>query len=358
MINTKPINFNQRWPAPSAPKAVAIIGAGGIVKDSHLPAYRQAGFPVAGIWNRSPERARELAAEFDVPRVYESLDEVVAQTDVIFDIATSPQVHVDMLEALPDGAAVLIQKPMGLDLATADAILAVCRRKSLLAGVNFQLRFSPMMLAIRDALERGFFGELCEIEVHLNLLTPWHLFPNLRDDPRVEIVAHSVHYIDLIQSLVGAPKEVFARSYTHGSSELADTRTSAIFDYGNDLRVTLSINHHHDFGRSHQDSSIRFEGDKGCAVAKLGVLLDYPRGEPDELWMGERGGTLKQVPLAGYWFPDSFGYIMSNLQRVVSGEDKTLEVSVESAWTTMAIVEACYRSVNRSGEPLDHLPLA
>ena len=317
-----------------------------------------AGYPVAGIWNRSPERAAKLVVKFDAGRVFETMDEVAAQKDVIFDIATSPQVHVDILEALPDGAAVLIQKPMGLDLDVADAILATCRRKNLTAAINFQLRFSPMMLAIRDALAKGFFGTLTEIEVHLNLVTPWHLFPNLVGDPRVEIVAHSVHYIDLIQSLVGTPRNgVFARSYSFPGSELADTRTSAIFDYGQDLRCTVSINHHHDFGRSHQDSSIRFEGTEGAAVCKLGVLLDYPRGEPDELWMGKRGEALRKVPLSGHWFPESFMHVMSNMQRYVAGEDDTLVTHVDSAWSTMAIVEACYRSVQRSCEPIPALPL-
>ena len=350
------MNFNQGWPRPSSVRPIAIIGAGGIVKDSHLPAYKQAGYPVVGIWNRNPERAQQLAQEFSIPQVFNSLDEVAKQENVIFDIATSPQVHVDMLQKLPDDAPVLIQKPMGLDLQVATDILTICRKKNLTAAVNFQLRFAPMMLAIRDAMQKGFFGRLTEIEVHLNLVTPWHLFPNLKEDPRVEIVAHSVHYIDLIQSLVGLPKGVFARSYSFPGSSLADTRTSAIFDYGDDLRVTLSINHHHDFSRSHQDSSIRFEGDKGAAVVKLGVLLDYPRGEPDELWMGERGRELQQVPLQGYWFPDAFELVMSNVQRFVAGDDEALETSVESAWQTMAIVEACYDSINCPMQSISQLP--
>lgn len=344
--------FQQTWPLPASPRPIAIVGAGGIVRDSHLPAYAQWGFPVAGIWNRNHDRARRLAEEFHIPRVYESLEELAAEPNVIFDIATSPAVHVEMLEQIPDGAPVLIQKPMGLDLKTATDILNVCRRKNLTAAVNFQLRFAPKMMAIRNALKQGFFGKLTEIEVHLNLVTPWHLFPNLKNDPRVEIVAHSVHYIDLIQSLVGAPKGVFARSYGFPGSDLSDTRTSAIFDYGSDLRVTLSINHHHDFGRSHQDSSFRFEGDQGAAIVKLGVLLDYPRGEPDELWMGRRGERMQQVSLSGNWFPEAFGHLMANMQRFVSGEDDGLETSVDSAWTTMSIVESCYRSAERQMEPV------
>jgi predicted dehydrogenase len=311
---------------------------------------------VAGIWNRNKERAQSVADQFGIPRVFDTMQEVAAQKDVVFDLASSHHVHDQMLNLLPDGAPVLIQKPMGVDLAIADQILATCRRKNLSAAINFQLRFAPMMLAVRDAMQQGFFGQMTEIEVHLNLVTPWHLFPTLEADPRVEIVSHSIHYIDLIQSLVGVPNGVFARSYSYPGSKLNDTRTSAILDYGKDLRVTLSINHHHDFGRSHQDSSIRFEGDKGAAVVKLGVLLDYPHGEPDELWMGRRGEAMKQVPLSGHWFPDAFELVMNNMQRFVAGEDDELLTSVHSAHRTMAIVEACYDSATLAMQPVKPTP--
>src|SRR3546814_18812209 len=89
----------------------------------------------------------------------------------------------------------------------------VVRACGLTASVNFQLRYSAMMLAVADAIARGQLGELVEIEVHLNLVTPWHLFPHLIPNPRVEIVSHSIHYLDTIRALAGDPKGVFARSY-------------------------------------------------------------------------------------------------------------------------------------------------
>ncbi|MRT33103.1 gfo/Idh/MocA family oxidoreductase, partial [Xylella fastidiosa subsp. multiplex] len=91
-----------------------------------------------------------LAAQWDVPRVFASIEEAAAQ-DAIFDIAAPPVVHCTILNALPHGASVLLQKPMGLTLADASAIRAVCRERELIAAVNFQLRCSPMMLAVADA---------------------------------------------------------------------------------------------------------------------------------------------------------------------------------------------------------------
>lgn len=343
--------LRQHWPMPTSPRPIVIVGAGGIVADAHLPAYATAGFTVAGLFDLDRARAERLAAEWDIARVFGSLDEAAAQ-DAVFDVAAPPVAHRAILEALPTGATVLLQKPMGLDLADATAIRDTARVRRQIAAVNFQLRFAPMMLAIADALRQGRLGTLTEIEVHLNLVTPWNLFPHLRTNKRVEIVSHSIHYLDAIRALVGDPRGVFARSYGHPASDLADTRTSMILDYGSSLRVTLSINHHHDFGRQFQDASFRVEGADGAAQAKLGVLLDYPAGEPDELWLAPRGGPWERVDLSGAWFPDAFVGPMANLQRYAAGEDAVLATRVDDAWRTMALVEACYAAAAQPSFPL------
>lgn len=335
--------LRQAWEPPADPRPIVIVGAGGIVNDAHLPAYRLAGFEVAGLYDIDGARAGNMARDWDL-RQFESLEDALAVPDAVFDLALPPGAHLDVLPAVPDGAAVLLQKPMGRDLGEATKILDLCRRKSMTAAVNFQLRFSPMMLAVRDAFDRGALGELVDVEVHLNLLTPWHLFPFLKGAERVEISVHSIHYLDLIRSFLGNPNGVHARTMGHPSNDLAQTRTSAILDFGPGVRTTLSINHDHGFGRNFQDATFRFEGTKGCALVKLGLLLNYPEGEPDELWIVSGGGAWEQVPLQGGWFPHAFVGTMGNLQRAAAGEDATLATSVEDAWHTMALVEAAFES--------------
>ena len=335
-----------------------LIGAGGIARDGHLPAYRKAGFPVAGVYDLDPARSRALADRFGIPAVHASLAEAVRQPGCAFDLATPPGAFEEILAALPRGATVLVQKPFGLDLEQATRLLALCRERRLTAAVNFQLRFAPMMLAVRDALSRRLLGELVEVELGVNVATPWHRFAFLKDSQRVEITAHSIHYLDLLRSLLGTPRGVLARTLGHPSTALAQTRTAAILDYGPRLRCVLSLNHHHDFGRRFQDALLRFEGDEGALVVRLGLLLDYPGGAADELWLCRKGGEWAQVPLRGAWFPDGFAGTMSNLQRFAAGEDAQLCTAVEDAWHTMALVEACYRSSAAPGTPVPGSPFA
>jgi len=357
-VGVPPVSdLRQAWPRPSQPRPIVIIGAGGIVNDAHLPAYRLAGFPVAGIYDIDRSRAEALAAKWNL-KAFSSLAEAAAVDGAVFDLATPPAAHIDVLTALPRGSVALIQKPMGRDLDEATRILELARERDLTAAVNFQLRFAPMMLALSDALERDLLGRLIDVEIHLNILTPWNLFPFLKGLPRIEIAVHSIHYFDFIRALLGNPTSVHARTMGHPLSDMAQTRTSAILDYGDQVRCTLSINHDHDFGRRFQDSTFRFEGDRGVAVVKMGILLNYPEGEPDELWIAQRGDDWTQVPLQGAWFPHAFVGKMSNLQRFAAGEDLELISSVEDAWHTMALVEACFTASAAPATPVPSNPKA
>jgi predicted dehydrogenase len=346
----------QFWPAPSAPRPIVVIGAGGIVRDAHLPAYAKAGLTVAGVADIDRDRAAALAADHGIPAVHaDTAAAVAAHGDgVIYDIAVPPSAITAILPALPDEAAVLIQKPMGSNQDEARAIRAICRDKGLKAAVNFQLRFSPMMMAARAAIARGWLGELLEIEVALNIFTPWHLFPFLIPMERVEIAVHSIHYLDTMRALAGTPTGVFARTLRDPRApEFAQTRTSLILDYPEPLRALMTINHNHPHGRKFQNAWWRVEGTEGALMVKLGVCYDYPNGEPDELWLVRRGGEWEQVPLQGSWFVDAFMGPMRNLQRFAAGEDDRLDTGVEDAWETMALVEACFRAAHKPAEPLD-----
>jgi predicted dehydrogenase len=356
MNTVDPSILQQSWPRPSQPRPIVLIGAGGVVRDAHLPAYRKAGFPVAGIFDLDPAAAEARGKEFDLP-VFRSMAEAIATENAVFDLATPPGAHEAALAQLPDHATVVIQKPMGRNLAEAQRIVDLCRTKNLKAAVNFQLRFAPYMLAIRDFVERGELGEIVDVEVHLNLETPWDLFPFLLKESRVEILAHTVHHLDLVRLFLGDPGRVYARTVKHPRfPKLASVRSSIILDYGDMIRCCLSVNHCHRFGLQNMAASVRIEGTEGCAIATLGLLLDYPRGVADRLQViGRSVKEWTEVPLTGRWFPDGFIGVMSNVQRFAAGEDLKLVSPVEDALETMRVVEACYVSDARGGIELNSL---
>lgn len=336
-------DLQQHWPKATAHRPIVIIGAGSIVSDAHLPAYVRAGYQVRGIHDPDLAKARALADQHGC-LAYDTPGEAYAQDNVVFDLATPPDAHAKILQNLPQGAPVLIQKPMGSDLDAASEIVRICEARNLKAAVNFQLRFAPMMLALRDAIAKGLLGEIVDFDAWLALDTPWGLWKFLEPLPRVELSLHSIHYLDMVRAILGEPLGIHAKTLGHPSSKIAQTRTAAILDYGDRVRCALSINHNHAFGRKHQACEFRICGTEGAAYIQLGVNLDYPKGEPDILEISTGDGTWQTVNLTGTWFPDAFASRMSQLQRFASGEETQLVGSVADAWNTMAVVEAAFQS--------------
>jgi predicted dehydrogenase len=209
------------------------------------------------------------------------------------------------------------------------------------------------MLALHDLLQRGALGDLVDIDVRVVIDQPWHLWTFMEGAPRVEIVYHSIHYLDAIRWLAGEPMGVYCRALSHPQMpRLRDTRSSIILDYGERIRCSLVLDHTHRAGPRHRASQIIVEGLRGAARVTWGVNLSYPSGPPDTMEVAI-GGDWTDVPLRGSWFTEAFEGPMSNLQRYVAREDRVLVGSVDDAIRTMAVTEACYRSSERGGERIE-----
>lgn len=342
-----------------SPRPIILIGAGGIVRDAHLPAYQKAGFHVAGVYDLNRQASTALAADFGISNVYDSLDAAIADAprNAVFDIAVPASATLAILQALPPQSVVLSQKPMGEDLAGARAIRDLCRAKEFSMAVNFQLRFAPYVLAARALIDQGVIGDLHDMEIRVNVETPWHLWTFLEGIPRLEILYHSIHYVDLLRSFLGDPHGVYAKTVRYpGLEKLAATRSAILLDYGDFLRATITTNHHHVWGQRHQESYVKWEGTGGAIKATLGSLINYPNGIPDMLEVithsDGQPAEWQAIPIEGSWFPDAFIGTMSSLMRFVEGSETTLPTSAEDAYRTMAVVEAAYRSSLQGAIPI------
>jgi predicted dehydrogenase len=341
---------------PSEQLPVFIIGAGGIVNAAHLPAYKIAGFNVQGIFDIDNSKAKATAEKFTIPHVFASLEEMLSRSpaNAVFDVAVPGSALISVLEKLPARSNVLLQKPMGENYADAKKILAITKEKKMIAGVNFQLRYAPFIREVRSMLEEGLLGELPDIEVNVNVYTPWQLWDFLYTSPRVEILYHSIHYIDMVRSFLGDPVSVYAKTTKHPAmKELASVRSNIIMDYGDTLRANILTNHCHAYGPELQQSYIKFEGTKGAVKISFGVLKNYPAGEADKFeYILLEDGMYKEWKtkrIEGSWFPHAFTGSMVQVMLAAEGKIERPDNAAEDTIHTMACVEAAYRSSEEGG---------
>lgn len=350
--------FTSQAELPRTPLPIVSIGMGGIVHDAHYPAYQIAGLPVVGGYDNSPERARMMQEKFAIPTLYDTLEAAFAQApaNAVFDVAVPGYAILDILQQIPPNRAVLIQKPMGETMDEARAILRLCREKNLTAAINFQMRFMPHIIAARSMIDQGLIGEVNDMEVRMQIYTPWSNWQFLLSLPRLEILYHSIHYIDLTRSFLGDPDRVYAKTLKHPiAPEQAASRTMIIMDYGERVRSNIMTNHGHIYGGEKEQAYVKWEGSKGAIMVTSGLNMDYPRGKPDkfEYVILEEGKTphWETLDIKGSWFPEAFIGTMASLQRYVLGEADVLPTSVEDAFKTMAVVEAAYESSANDGTP-------
>jgi len=115
--------LSQTWDMPSKLTPIVIVGAGGIVNDAHLPAYKKAGFKVKGIYDIDKSKAQDLAKKFNIDKVFETLEEAIEDKECIFDLALPPANLLDVVSQLPEDSFAILQKPLGRTLEEGREIL-------------------------------------------------------------------------------------------------------------------------------------------------------------------------------------------------------------------------------------------
>ncbi len=156
-----------RRPVEPAAVRVGLIGCGGI-SEAYLRAARRIGdLRIAALADTDLDQARRRAAEFNVPIAVDSAAALLRSDDVdAVIVAVPPKWHAEIVEAsLAAGKHVLVEKPLGLNLAEADAIAAWAAATDQVVGVGLVHRYLPFYRLIRDLIRAGSFGWVRRLRV-------------------------------------------------------------------------------------------------------------------------------------------------------------------------------------------------
>jgi predicted dehydrogenase len=197
---------------------VGIAGTG-FIGPAHVEALRRSNINVLGLVDRTKEKADKKAAEMGIPRVYSSLDEMLADSDIdVVHLATPNYLHHPNAKvALLAGKHVVCEKPLAMTSAESDELVKLAAEKKLVNAVNFNLRMYPLVHQARSMVQNGQIGDVFVIQG--SYLQDWLLFPtdwNWRLDPKLGGTLRAVgdigsHWLDLLTFITGLRiEEVYA----------------------------------------------------------------------------------------------------------------------------------------------------
>ena len=351
------LDYKPRIP-PRADFGIGMVGCGGIVNYAHLPAYRAHGLRVLACYDVSADAARKTAASHAIPTVYESLDALLADDAIeIVDIAVPAWEQRAIAErALAAGKHLLCQKPLAESLQDARAIVEAGSRAGRKVAVNQQMRWSAGIAAAKDLIGRGFIGQPTDAQIQVSTSTPWHMWPWLRDSARLDVMYHSIHYLDSLRHLLGNPEWVTSRHTKFpGQQEKAETKTVTVLDYADGLQALVAVNHHDESGDTY--ATFRFLGTEGVIKGTIGLLYNYPDGRPDTLQAHSTSQSPEawfDIALEGLWIPDAFIGPMASLMDAIQRDAAPVTDAADNL-ETLRVVHAAYLSAaeDRSVRPAD-----
>lgn len=340
---------------------IGAIGAGFIMADVQLAAYREAGFPIAAIASRTPSHAAEVAKRWDIPRVHATPEELIEDPAVeILDIAFPPDRQPALLRRAfrqKHIKGILAQKPLAMDFATARTLAAEARDSGKPVSVNQNMRFDQSMRVLRQILDRGLLGTPVIGTIEMRAVPHWQ--PFLAEYDRLTLLNMSVHHLDVMRFLFGDPIDIFTAARTDPRTEFAhrDGICASTLRFPSGV-LAVSLEDVWSGPREEGfDSDIyirwRVEGTEGLAQGTIG-WPDYPKGSPSTLryCCPATGGKWVAPGWTTRWFPQAFAGVMEQLQYAVKTGTEP-ELPIADNVKTMALVEAAYRSLaERRAVPL------
>jgi len=353
MIDLNSIAWRPNIP-PKKDYAIAHIGCGGIVQYAHMPAYKNAGFNVIGAYDIDPENAKKVAEGYGGIKVYDTLEEVLADEAVeIVDIAVPPWVQLDIVKQVAAAKKhMLCQKPLSNTFAEAVEIVQIAKDAGLKQALQQQMRWDAGIAAAREIINKGWIGTPTDAQIQVSVETPWHMWPWLAETPRLEVMFHSIHYIDSMRSLFGDPEWITSRHARFANQDpvKGETKTVTVLDYENGLQCLVAVNHYNLHGEPY--AVYRIYGTEGAIEGTIGLMYNYPEGRPDTLVFTQKDKDPIEMELDEMWIPDAFVGPMASLMEAIQTDGVPFSDS-EDNLNTLRLVNGAYLSAkeNRSVRP-------
>lgn len=189
----------------------ALIGCGRI-SPNHIAAAKSNNLDFVGICDTDEKMLDDKAAKFDLKGVHKYRDYqkmLDREKPELVAIATESGSHAAIaLDCIAASCNLIIEKPIALSLADADAIIEAARKKGVKVCVSHQNRFNKSVQKIREALEKNRFGRMFYGAAHVRWCRDWAYYSRAKwrgtwAQDGGALMNQCIHNIDLLRWMMG-----------------------------------------------------------------------------------------------------------------------------------------------------------
>ena len=335
------------------PLRIGLVGCGAI-STQHIEALEAlAETRLVGVVSASVQRARATGERWSVPWSTR-LDDLLERDDVdAITICTPSGLHPGQaLAALRAGKHVLVEKPIALSVADAEAVIREGHARDRVVGTVSQRRFEPAMRALHDAIAAGALGRISLIIAEGLHHRPQSYYDSAAWRGTIALdggvlMNQAIHMVDLVRWIGGPVRSVSAHVATLGHQMEAEDTASVSFRFANGTlgEVVATTCANPEFPTElrvyGEDGHVRIVGEDPVEWAVPGVPA--PQREAD-----------LEPPSAGVgatvtWGTNAVGYLLQYadfVEAVRSGRPPA--VTGEDGRNTVELITAAYEA-DRAG---------
>ncbi|HEX2910716.1 MAG TPA: Gfo/Idh/MocA family oxidoreductase [Chloroflexia bacterium] len=333
-----------------------LIGTGMIAPKHAQAILATPGARLVAALGTSAERTNRFAAEYGIAG-YTDLAAFLAHPGLdVVNICVPSGEHARFgIAAARAGKHVMVEKPVEVTLEAADRLIEACRKAGVKLAVISQRRFEPDIQRLRTALQAGYFGKLISADVFIKWYrsqeyydsAPWR--GTYRLDGGGALMNQGVHYVDVLQWLVGQVKSVRAITRTAAHEIEVEDLALALLTFENGAVGLLEASTAHYPGLPER---LEITGLNGTAVLEAGKFKVWEFKNPPEETQakpefglpGETGArNADDITYRGhaYQIADMVAAIREGREPAITGE---------AARKPLEIIQAIYQSARENRE--------
>ncbi|PIZ87951.1 MAG: hypothetical protein COX91_02795 [Candidatus Nealsonbacteria bacterium CG_4_10_14_0_2_um_filter_39_15] len=336
---------------------VGIIGSLSFIAEKHIEALKnlESDFDFYGVCDLDENRIRDQAFKYEIP-FWTDYKEMLEYSEIdLYVVAVPNHLHRKIgQDVAKAGKDALIEKPITTNLRDADKLIKIFKKKKRNLFVMLQMRFHPALCMVKQAIDEGKLGRILGSSLNIFWFRSGEYFQKStwKGVKKLEggsLLNQGIHYIDIMQWLVGPVESVFARIFTLFHKIETEDTVQAILKFKNPAG----------------ESGI-YSGAGGASGTLNFNIFTYPKNFECSLTIFGTQGTIKiggeKMQEIKFW--DVKNYPMPPIKKtayilqtyVYADIAQSLrrglraEISGGEARKSLEIIEAIYRSAKENKE--------